>query len=294
MKLFLQNLILFLFFLALYFGAIYFINYKKYSNQKTSFDTNVLVIGDSHLQFALNPNLFYSCSNVCQPAEPYVLTYWKLKKLLKDNIPDTLIIGFGVHNFSAFNDYKYISKEFAQTMFQRSYTIEEFHTLKKIKINWIEYYKFLFMRMCISPKENHIYYIGKYENTKKSNLKIQGADGTIKRHYYLNNKRIGISSIALDYLDSILNLCAKKGVKPILVSSPVYKSYFNKIPINHQKKFDEIKRKLTAMGIFVIDKTNVYFPDYSFFQCDHLNEIGAERFTREIIQEISQKPKRAS
>ena len=44
MKLFLQNLILFLFFLALYFGAIYFINYKKYSNQKTSFDTNVLVI----------------------------------------------------------------------------------------------------------------------------------------------------------------------------------------------------------------------------------------------------------
>ena len=59
---------------------------------------------------SLNPKLLYNTINISQGAEPYVLTYWKLKEILMLNKIDTLILGFAPHNISEYNDKKFLNK----------------------------------------------------------------------------------------------------------------------------------------------------------------------------------------
>ena len=71
----------------------------------------VLVLGDSHLKSGLNPKVATSCANICIGGEPYFLTHDKLKFLKERNQLDTVIIGFGYHNVSSFQDEKLVRQE---------------------------------------------------------------------------------------------------------------------------------------------------------------------------------------
>ena len=285
MKLFFKNIILFILGLSLFFGVNSIINYIIIANTDSNIQrSKVLIIGDSHLQKALDPNLIDYAQNICQGDEPYILTFWKLKKVFNKVMPNKVIVGFAPHNISAQNDLKFSKRKWSSVMFKRSYSIENFKTIEDINIDYIEYYKILLKNIGFYPKKNHFQYIGAYTNSNFSD--ISNSDSVKERHYYFNKKKLGISKTTISYMDSIINLCISKGVKPILVSSPIHESYYRLIPLTIKTRFEELKKQFSSKGAIIIDKTIDFYPDSLYYDSDHLNIKGANRFTSEIKKMI--------
>ncbi|HAB89233.1 MAG TPA: hypothetical protein DCF84_01765 [Bacteroidetes bacterium] len=262
------------------------VNYLIYTGSSEPIPkSNILIAGDSHPQHSLNPKYFHDAQNISQSAEPYVLTYWKLKKIVQSSIPDTLIIGLAPHNISQFNDLKFSKQPWASEMFSRSYPIEEFSDISdKISVDFPSYYKVLWKQTAFYPKSNHIPYAGGYENVEGSY--ITDIADAVKRHYYLNGELLGVSDLALEYLDSIVSLAHAKDITLIMVSNPVHEQYLNKIPDRIMEKFDELIDVYSNEHL-VFDKTRSYYPDSLYLNADHLNEFGAKRFTMEFIDYLN-------
>lgn len=278
-------MLLFAVILVFYFGLNAGVNYYYFSTYPcVADDSKVLIAGDSHLRFALNPKYFSSASNISQNAEPYVLTFWKLKKLLPQVNTDTVILGFGPQNIAAFNDLKFSDSTWAAEMFKRSYPIESFSALKTVEVDWKTFWEIRWKETCLYPKPKHCAYIGEYENFDKTNL--SDVDATINRHYYLNNVEQGVSATAMAYLDSIVHLCNTRQIALVMVSSPVHQSYYQKIPPVVLDTFNAVKQRILAKGIAVIDETAEFYPDSLYYNADHINADGATRFTHSVLQQI--------
>lgn len=286
MKRFIIKTIVFIFFLFCYFGISCLINLYLYTHQVVHIpNKKILIVGDSHPQRSLNPIYFRSAENISQSAEPYVLTYWKLKRIFQYYNPDTLILGFAPHNISQYNDLKFSNNEWASEMFRRSYPIGQYSDIENsMPVDYVTFYKTLIKQIAFFPKKNHINYIGNYSNSAESN--ISDWKHATKRHYYFNNKKLGISKVATTYLDSIVNQCLMRNISLVLVSNPVHKNYFDNIPSSIIQEYENLKNKY-AKKFLVIDKTQDFYPDSLFLNSDHLNDSGAIKFTREIIDELN-------
>lgn len=284
MKRFLSQLLIFTIFPIMYFGVIHLINRATYSKQSVNLqNSSLLIIGDSHPLRSLNPYRFESALNISQFSEPYVITYWKLKKILETNQVDSILMGFAPHNISAFNDYKFVDSKWSYGMFKKTYPIGNFRKLgQNIELDYNTYYKVLFRETCLYPKNNHINYIGKYGNTKKSN--ISNWEAPIKRHFYRDGRDLGISNVAIQYLDSIVVLCKRNEIFLGLVNTPVHNSYIEKIPFTTLNRYNELKSNYIKNNVFVFDKAENNYPDTFFHNPDHTNFYGAERFTNELIE----------
>jgi len=289
MKKFVVNLTSFLLILLLYFGANAFINYCIYTLRPVPLaHRNVLIIGDSHTQQSLNPNLFTSAHNISLAADPYVVLYWKLQKIVETYHPDTIILGFAPHNISQFNDTKFSVNDegnWASEIFKRSYPIEHFHDIDSIvSVDYLTYYKILWKQICFYPKINHENYIGYYYSSPITWVPAEWKM-TINKHYYLHEKELGVSAISVSYLDSIVNLCQQQNIVLVLASNPVHKNYFERIPSTIWNKYSALKNEYKNKAI-IIDRTQEYYPDSLHLDADHLNEGGAHRFTREVIEDL--------
>lgn len=282
MNKFITKLVVFLFILILYFGFNVILNIFFYTHTEIELDkSNVLIMGDSHPQLSLNPKLFYNAQNISQPAEPLVLTFWKLKYITNSYIPDTLIIGFSPHNLSAYNDFKFSNRKWMSTMFKRSYSIQNLESIDSdIEVNYIEYYRTVLKQIGFYPKKNHNNFIGSYKNTVSNN--VSDWESAIKRHYFLNETELGISDISVNHLDSIVNLCNNKNITLVLTSNPVHKNYLENIPSTIINKHILLMHQYNDR-LITIDRTKNIYPDSLFRNSDHLNDHGANRFSKEVI-----------
>jgi hypothetical protein len=70
-----------------------------------------------------------------------------------------------------------------------------------------------------------------------------------------------------------------------MVSNPVHEKYLENIPSSIMQEYDKLSKKHKVINI-VFDKTRNYYPDSLYRDSDHLNEMGAKRFSFELIQYI--------
>ena len=288
MKRFLYKVVIFPMFLVFYFGLNAIINFTIYNNPSIPIqETSVLIVGDSHPQKSLNPKYFNDAQNISQPAEPYILTYWKLKSIFKSYTPDTLIIGLAPHNISQFNDLKFSNKKWSNEMFRRSYPIQDFRNISnEISVDYSTYTKVLWKQTAFYPKKNHIHFLGNYSNSK--NTDVKDTKSAIERHYYDNGKELGVSESAVNYLDSIIDISSSKGIVLIMVSNPVHEHYLSNIPNAIMEKYDNLTKKYSINHI-VYNKTKDIYPDSLYLNSDHLNEYGAKKFSIELSEYLKNK-----
>ena len=284
---FIVTLSLFTVLLFSYFIVIFIINYNISDN--ISIDTkDIIIVGDSHLGASLNPKQMRSAKNICQNAEPYYLTYIKLKFLFDKNInPDNVIIGFGHHNISNYNDYKLKDEFWANRMFNTNYLFaKDILNIQKIEIDYLQLFLVYSRNMCLIPKLSHYKsFIGEFQGRKGHNA-INNFKNRIDRVFYY--KDYGVSELCISYLDSIVDISLKNKITPILVSTPVPNAYYELVPSIIKERYDLIKAKYLEEGIQVIDLTrSQYSPDY-FYNEDHLNVRGARRFTLEVKSILSE------
>ncbi len=285
MRKFFIRFIVFLFFPSFYFGINMIINHYLFTHQEVKMEKKqVMIAGDSHAMKGLDPQYFASAANIAQTAEPYVLTYWKLKKIFKTVVPDTLILSCSPHNISDFNDTKFSNDNWSAEMFRRCYPIQELDIVSKyVEVDYKTYYKVLWKQTAFYPKKNHIIYIGHYTNTTKSTF--ADCDSTVRRHFYQEGTVAGVSTLAIQYLDSIIQLCTAKKIEVILTGTPLHPQYLSRIPSGILNAYHELMTSYSQQH-FVYDRTITTYPDSLYLNCDHLNTYGATRFTQEFLQAL--------
>ena len=288
MKKFITQILQFIFILIIILLSNYFINSIIFKNQKSLIrDTNILIVGDSHTQRSINPILFASAINISQAAEPYYLSYWKLKNILSNTKIDTVILGFGRHNLSSFNDQKLSNEKWSSEMYNRMYYIENIKALKNIDIDYSEYFKSYIKNMCIYPKFKHDNFIGEFIGSEKKYN--SDADKIIAKHFYYGQEYFDISDNQISYLDSIINICSNKNIELILFSAPVHNDYYKLIPEKFKLFFNSEKSRIKKMSLMFIDFSNMNYPDKYFINSDHLNVIGSRETTLQLFKAINDK-----
>lgn len=284
MQKFIKKLLLYLLIPSVYIGLNFSINFqllKKVTPKVTP--AKVLILGDSHFRRAINPARFQSAINVSQQGEPYVASFWKLKKMQPIVEPDTVLLAFSPYNIGMFNDLKFGNPMWAKMLFERYYPILDFESLENIDVNFKTYYRVLLNEMGLYPNQNQINYIGEFVNEDDGISRVHNYQGVIDRHFYDNKQELGISEISISYLDSLIQFCKKREITPILVGTPVHQDYFNLIPISVKKRFELEKNRLETHGVTVIDKTNNFYPDSCYLDADHLNSRGMQVFMEELM-----------
>ena len=243
-----------------------------------------LIIGDSHMQQGIDPNYFNSARNIAQYAEPYFLTFWKLKKYLSMAKVENVLIGFSYRNISEINDKYFIDKKKKAEMFNRCHSIEELLKLKTIEIDWGTYLKIKFKKMCLYPNISYIDYIGAYSsNDKRNPFKIKRK---IKSNFYHNDNKMKISNTSNNYLDSILSLCKNNNVKPILVTTPLHSEYISEVPTLFSQFFKNKKKELLSKNIKILDYSCENYSNSEFYDSDHLNLKGSQKFSNELSKKL--------
>lgn len=285
MKKFVFTSILFLTPLSIYMCFNMIFNYYVYSNKSIDLENaKVVVLGDSHLMTAIDPDLFENATNVCQSAEPPIVSYWKLKKILQANTPDQIIFGFAPHNISECNDYKFCETKWSKEIFNRIYPIQDFSSIRnKLSVDYSNYYHAIWKQTALFPKMIHANYIGKF--SAKMTSDISNWQSAIKRHYYLNDQVYSESVLSVAYIDSIVDICRKNDVLLLIASSPVHKRYYENIPRSILDSYNKLIEKYEEQGVFVYNKIkDSSYADSMFFDAHHLNYVGAKRFTSELIE----------
>ena len=79
-----------------YFTVNFFINTYFINKNKPHVKGTTVIMGDSHTMTSLDPEKFNSADNISQTAEPYFVTYFKLKQILKYKRVDTVLLGFSL------------------------------------------------------------------------------------------------------------------------------------------------------------------------------------------------------
>jgi hypothetical protein len=252
------------------------LNIKK--NKVSLADTEILIVGDSHIKKAVNPKFIPKSRNISQLGEPLILTYWKLKEILNANSVRVIVLGFAPHNISYLNDLKFVDKRWAFEMIGRSYSLPDIYlTPANLLIDHNILYHTAFKEISMYPKINHHSFLGEFENRIRSNL--SDSISTIKHHFYKSKNNLhSISKVSLEYLDSIKRLCDQKKISLILLNTPVHESYNKNIPKLFLNQFEQIKNK----DMKVLDFSSLEFPDTLYEDADHLNLNGANIFSKKL------------
>ncbi|HAF30848.1 MAG TPA: hypothetical protein DCG75_17550 [Bacteroidales bacterium] len=273
-RLSLFSLLGFVYFLTNLLINYYIINYAK----PPIADSNILIMGDSHLQTALDPECFASAQNICQGAEPIVVSYWKIKYLMYRIKFDTLILGFSYQNISSYTEQRFSNDIISTELYKRIYAIERFDDLKRLNINYYKNFIIFFKNMCLFPKPNHTSFIGSYKGIES--LYTNDTKTKIEEHFYKNkNEPYHLSYNSMNYLDSIVRLCEKNNKTVILVGAPLHKDYFNSIPNIFIVKYNALFLKYTKSNILFLNFNQFFDDDKLFYNADHLNLTGSQKFT---------------
>lgn len=244
-----------------------------------------LIMGDSYTQTGIDENVI-SARNISQSAEPYYISYWKLKHILKYYTPDSLILGYSYQNISTYNDIKLKDDRWSYELFDRNHAVftqELFNS--DLPVNWTQFFKVFYKNMCSYPKRDHNTFLGEYEAYEAHDLsKYQEA---INRHYYTDGMDAGISEICVRYFNRIVDLCKEKDIQLVLVSMPTHPLYSQGVPDEFRTTLDSMSSSI-ASNILQLDYSGVELHDSCFLNSNHLNRYGAELISAKLSSDLDQ------
>lgn len=272
-------------------------SYKFKDNQLTSLHDSleILILGSSHAYMGLDPQHFTSKTfNAANVSQPLCFDHYIAQKFI-DRLPNLKYIILPISYFT-------LSSTFANT---EEWYREIYYTL------YMDYPKY-----GLFSKQHYEMSNFSTANSKLIDYYIRGQDleqttsSGMSKMYYLKNKAIknwdngefrakahsskdfsgDIGCENLVYLNNIASLSHEKGVKLILITTPVRSSYSNHIDI------DQLNQMYSAVNIIVNKYDNVSYFDFfkdtsyvdeDFYDSDHLTEYGAYKLSHTIDSLIS-------
>ncbi|MDR0765317.1 MAG: hypothetical protein LBF09_00055 [Odoribacteraceae bacterium] len=282
MKKFILQTILFLLISTLLIAVltcgVYFT--RSWASFKLPLDKNILVVGDSHTECAIDDEIFSRTTNVSRSSSPYWCSYCKIKKFMDENRHvDTVILSFSYAMLRSTIDDQWTFDEtwmlshipcylsLVDKDILASYASKKVSLLKAIlDLPYRDAFTFIARGDRLSYKDLDI---GHYAKLDRDKLQEALADPK----YLVEDKSLSLHQ--KKYLLKIVDLCKSRNVELILINTPIYK------PEIHGD-LDLLKAYHNAYlsGIKYMDYSAFPLPDSCYGDIDHLNYKGAEIFSK--------------
>ena len=284
MKKFVANTALFISLpvLAMFFLLLAVEIESQYQYRLTT-DIDVVVLGDSHIQSALDIAHLEHTINLSINAESTYFSYYRLKKILKLN-PDIkqVYLGFGCHNISSYYE------DFIQGPYSENIASRYFPTLPlREKISFL---KFSGARIPFFIKdvlkynllERNYGYRNRFDSSK---AEIALMEERLTSQYYDDEGEVlDFSDRNIEYLKKFVELCQEKEVQLILIDTPTHPYYYSKIPEIYKVKYDQLIQSLGLKRLVFPDlalSDDCFIPDG-----DHLSVKGSKILTQHFIEKF--------
>jgi len=288
MRLFLKYISRFLIFLFTFFLLIIIGNYWLIQLTPITFPSkkNILILGDSNSECAINDDIFKRSINFSAPAESYFYSYLKLKKVLETNQTiDTVLLSFSSHNI--FDNTWFASQSNIKHNFCRYYpfmgrndlrVLLESHpksVIYSLRPISLQFLKNIFRSITVE----NVLRLGGFTSLDLDRL--EGALQSLKEGTEIKNYRLPKdllpTNVEIIYLNKIAQLCGKKQVKLILINLP------KRVELLNDKRygmveFDEIYNSdFSQLEYF--DFSNFSMEDEMYSDLLHLNKKGSTYFS---------------
>ena len=286
MKAFRRSLLLFSLLPLLWCSTMAVVNFRRMRSEPVPVRSPLIAMGDSHIGCSVDTIVLVGAQNTALAAEPYLLSWYKLKFIAKHERIDTLVLGFGPHNISDKDHSKFVHAGWAtDRLMMRAYPLVPISHVLRSSFHLKTYVRTLFMQFCLIPRDSHIQYIGSFSGLRKE-FHADHA-GSLDRHFLKRDGTVSpISEPGIAYLDSIVQFCKREHIVLFLVGSPVHDSYRIGVPEAYRIRFKDLADGYRAAGVHVIDRSALFPGDSLFANSDHLNAKGARRFTRLLRDEM--------
>ncbi|MFT6843538.1 MAG: hypothetical protein ACJASR_002320 [Psychroserpens sp.] len=263
---------------------------RKYleNNIKT---IKVLILGSSHSQNGLNPEFVEEkSSNLAFGGQAISIDYFLLDKYI-DQMNGLKTVIFEVSPFRFYNDHKI--GQWNGHIYSNLYNINYKINSLSIKdysliISDPKFFNSIFIDY-INPltfkyKLNKYGFVTNDFNDRFEKLKYDSLEiikSYIMQHDFTDKEIFKLNEL---FLKKIIQKCKSKKVDIVLLSTPVYISYYSKIPVNAKIEVNNMLNEYKLLfGITILDFSNdKSFSLYDFKNDNHLNSKGAEKLTRKI------------
>jgi hypothetical protein len=244
-------------------------------------DKNILVLGDSHTECAIDDSIFTRSLNISQSAAAYLYSYTKLRKFLAVNPHiDTVFLSFHGGSIQKSLDELILEDRRILERVPQYFSLlrtEElslfvknpafYSALVKLPTKSIRVLLKFMIKHTLTYKD---LYIGGYLKLDRDRLQQaleQQENNTVVE--------TGYSGYQIDYLLKIIELCNERGVELILFNAPTYDAgtYGNLRALNdfYTTYCGETR---------YLDYSDFPLPDYGYGDIGHLNFKGAKIFSQ--------------
>lgn len=273
-------------------------NDYAYKNQwltQNSQEVEVLALGASSVLFDINPLYFnkrsFNAAHVSQslkydhmifekfidnmPSLEYVIMsidYWSVFGDLEGSAEWWRVKNYNIHYGSRYNKWngKYNLEVYLHDVSAVKYAANAILTMVGIKNE---------TRRTVDDRGYSAHY-------KLENRANEWDKGVYEASYHNNL----ISRVVIEdrikqnkhYVKEIIEKCAEKNVKVLLINVPIYKSYRENLKLeylNQQKEFCKYFVENFSNTLYYDFSDNPIFTEDDFYDVSHLNEFGAKKFT---------------
>jgi len=267
--------------------------------QQVKQDVTILVMGDSHTEYSVNPTYMESAFNFSSSGEHYIQSFYKLRYYLEGEGLNfkTVVLPLDMHSFSGYRTDEIINNDYWRKYvdyFELAQEKEEFWTVISFRLEgelayWHgadETKNFLSKK---GKKLNGGFLTKKKSIRKKKPQKIVNlAKSRVRSHL---GKEIYFNEVLLKYFKRLLELVKKHEINVVFIRYPVTREYFQaaKKYIPEEQYYSNLKAIIEDyfQNPAILDYHDLYWDQLNFFNdVDHLNMYGAEDFSPILWQDL--------
>lgn len=258
------------------------------NNQTVAIDQsrNILLLGHSMGECAVDPSVATSIANYCQSSEHAMQSYLKLKYILRDNPQiDTVMFTFCPSTFGSGADSNIFENGAVATI-----KMKLFHPLMGVD-ELLLFWDNQILYENLSP-------ISYFKSVISGDKYINELGGFINLERYKLQKDIELRKSAPAptvpsaqnddyqklYLSKMISLCKDANIEFIFIQLPIYQAdvYFDLV-------YSDSVRRALFPDIKLIDFKDVQLPDSAYADITHLNYRGAKIFSKVLMEKLGAK-----
>lgn len=252
---------------------------------------NIVFLGNSHTECAINDSIVKNSFNFGRSADKTEFIYSKVKLLKRYNPEiDTIIIGYdnvlcyqsadSAFNSALYSPYFYDThnvKTISNILLNSSFAYQESHLTHPF--NWFKLYQFGESMIKNGNNIKDMTNIGGYLYLKRDKLE---ADIKLRANRKRNAPR-SFDALSIFFLNETIKFCDENNITVIFLCPPQHKKCFLDSTFYreyHKKNYSNIK---------FYDFKDFELPDSCFGDLDHLNYKGAKIFSEYLEKEVLHK-----
>ena len=301
MKRFYRNLLWFILSIVILLGGAEFMvrqipNEYKYKNDwmdKHAEEVETLILGNSHTQKGINPDLLDgNAFNLSISGQDYVYSHFLFFKWA-DRLKKLKILIMPVSYFSFYKTPHGDNSELMQELNYRIYMGNPFYKYDIAYNMESLYYKPLYGKIRDFFNGESVKWKSKgwlpwYFADKSDVWNADHVNKALARIYLADSVKYENINRNYEYVAEIARFCRKQGIRLVLVTTPQTKEY-NKCLSSQQimRTNSLVERLKREYGLEYYDYREDYsYEDADFYDQSHLSEFGAEKFTQLLKQKL--------